>query len=109
YASDLIEGESARAIAPGVLAIPVPGHTRGSVVYLLDDRVLFAGDSLAWSMGDHDLVAFRDACWYSWSALKASLARLADYRFEWLLPGHGWPAHLAADEMKVRLRALVAR
>ena len=99
----------ARTIVPGLVAIPVPGHTRGSVVYLLDDHVLFAGDSLAWSMGEQDLVAFRDACWYSWSALTASLAKLADYRFEWLLPGHGWPAHLAAEEMNARLRALVTR
>jgi len=71
--------------------------------------VLFAGDSLAWSMREQDLVAFRDACWYSWSALTASLAKLADYRFEWLLPGHGWPAHLAAEEMNARLRELVTR
>jgi glyoxylase-like metal-dependent hydrolase (beta-lactamase superfamily II) len=55
------------------------------------------------------LIAFRDACWYSWSALTTSLAKLADYRFEWLLPGHGWPAYLIADEMNARLRALVAR
>jgi glyoxylase-like metal-dependent hydrolase (beta-lactamase superfamily II) len=109
YATDLIEAELARTIAPGLVAIPVPGHTRGSVVYLLDDRALFAGDSLAWSMREHDLVAFRDACWYSWSALTASLAKLADYRFEWLLPGHGWPIHLPADEMNTRLLALVAR
>ena len=109
YATDLFRGESARAIAPGLIAIPVPGHTRGSVVYVLDDRVLFAGDTLAWSMTEQDLVAFRDACWYSWSALTASLAKLADYRFEWLLPGHGWPAHFAAEEMNVRLRALVTR
>jgi glyoxylase-like metal-dependent hydrolase (beta-lactamase superfamily II) len=109
YASDVIEGESARAIVPGLVAIPVPGHTRGSVVYLLDDRVLFTGDSLAWSMRDQDLVAFRDACWYSWSTLGASLAKLADYRFEWVLPGHGWPAHCQAPEMNARLRALVTR
>jgi glyoxylase-like metal-dependent hydrolase (beta-lactamase superfamily II) len=109
YATDLLDDEATPAIAPGLVAIPVPGHTRGSVVYLLDDRVLFAGDSLAWSMRAHDLVAFRDACWYSWSALTASLERLADYRFEWLLPGHGWPAHRAAHEMKARLDALVAR
>jgi len=109
YATDLIEAELARTIAPGLVAIPVPGHTRGSVVYLLDDRALFAGDSLAWSMREHDLVAFRDACWYSWSALTASLAKLADCRFEWLLPGHGWPIHLPADEMNTRLLALVAR
>jgi glyoxylase-like metal-dependent hydrolase (beta-lactamase superfamily II) len=78
-------------------------------VYLLDDRVLFTGDSLAWSMTAQDLVAFRDACWYSWSALTASLAKLADYRFEWVLPGHGWPAHATAEEMNARLRALVTR
>jgi glyoxylase-like metal-dependent hydrolase (beta-lactamase superfamily II) len=109
YATDVLEGESPSTIAPGLVAIPVPGHTRGSVVYLLDDRVLFSGDSLAWSMKDQDLVAFRDACWYSWSALTASLAKVADYRFEWLLPGHGWPAHLAAEQMNARLRALVIR
>ena len=109
YATDVLEGESARTLAPGLVAIPVPGHTRGSVVYLLDDRVLFAGDSLAWSVQDEDLIAFRDACWYSWSALTASLAKLADYRFEWLLPGHGWPVHLPANAMNARLRALVSR
>ena len=109
YASDLIEGESERAIVPGLVAIPVPGHTRGSVVFLLDDRVLFTGDSLAWSRRQQDLTAFRDACWYSWSALTASLAKLAGYRFEWVLPGHGWPAHCEAAEMQTRLQALVAR
>jgi glyoxylase-like metal-dependent hydrolase (beta-lactamase superfamily II) len=78
-------------------------------VYLLDDRVLFTGDSLAWSMREKDLVAFRDACWYSSSALGASLAKLADYRFEWVLPGHGWPVHCPAQEMTARLHALVTR
>ncbi|HJU22769.1 MAG TPA: MBL fold metallo-hydrolase [Casimicrobiaceae bacterium] len=107
YATDVLEGESSHTMEPGVVAIPVPGHTRGSVVYLLDEHVLFAGDSLAWSMRDQDLVAFRDACWYSWTALTASLRKLADYRFEWLLPGHGWPIHLPAEEMTTRLRALV--
>ena len=109
YASDLIEGEGERAIVPGLVAIPVPGHTRGSMVFLLDDRVLFTGDSLAWSMREQDLVAFRDACWYSWSALTASLAKLAGYRFEWVLPGHGWSVHLGTGEMQARLQALVAR
>jgi glyoxylase-like metal-dependent hydrolase (beta-lactamase superfamily II) len=109
YATDILEGESARTIVPGLLAIPVPGHTRGSVVYLLDDRVLFTGDSLAWSMKDKDLVAFRDACWYSWNALGASLAKLVGYRFDWVLPGHGWPVHCPAEEMSARLRALVSR
>ena len=109
YASDLIEGEAEREIVPDLVAIPVPGHTRGSVVYLFEDRVLFSGDSLAWSMRAQDLVAFREACWYSWSVLTASLAKLVSCRFEWLLPGHGWPAHRDPAEMKERLQALVAR
>jgi glyoxylase-like metal-dependent hydrolase (beta-lactamase superfamily II) len=41
--------------------------------------------------------------------LTASLARLLDYRFEWVLPGHGWPAHLPAEEMNARLQRLVER
>ncbi|CAH2913637.1 MAG: hypothetical protein CPSOU_2307 [uncultured Paraburkholderia sp.] len=107
YATDLLD-ESPPIVAAGVRAIPVPGHTRGSVVYLLEDRV-FSGDSLAWSPREQDLVAFRDACWYSWTELTESLGKLAAYRFEWLLPGHGWLAHLPAHEMTARLLALVAR
>jgi glyoxylase-like metal-dependent hydrolase (beta-lactamase superfamily II) len=109
YATDLLDDGSAPTIAAGVRAIPVPGHTRGSVVYLLEDRVLFSGDSLAWSPRERDLVAFRDACWYSWTELTESLGKLAAYRFEWLLPGHGWLTHLPAEEMSTRLLALVAR
>ncbi len=109
YATDVLEGTSARAVADGVIAIPLPGHTRGSVAYLFDDRVLFTGDSLAWSAREQDLVAFRDACWYSWTTLTASLGKLLDYRFEWVLPGHGWPVQLPAAEMHARLRALVER
>lgn len=41
YATDVIEGEDAAPLTPGVIAIPVPGHTRGSVVYLIDDTYLF--------------------------------------------------------------------
>jgi glyoxylase-like metal-dependent hydrolase (beta-lactamase superfamily II) len=109
YATDLLDDGSAPSIAGGVRAIPLPGHTRGSVAYLLEDRVLFSGDSLAWSPRERDLIAFRDACWYSWTELTESLGKLAAYRFEWLLPGHGWLAHLPAGEMSARLLALVAR
>ncbi len=82
YATNLLDDGSAPSIATGMRAIPVPGHTRGSVVYLLDDRVLFSGDSLAWSPREQDLVAFREACWYSWIELTESLDKLAAYRFQ---------------------------
>lgn len=107
YATDLLDREI--DLRAGLKAIPVPGHTRGSVVYLLEDRYLFTGDSLAWSEERKDLIAFRDACWYSWEALTASLDGLTAYRFEWVLPGHGWSVKLDAAEMNARLRALAAR
>jgi glyoxylase-like metal-dependent hydrolase (beta-lactamase superfamily II)/ferredoxin len=109
YATDLLDDRSAPSITAGVRAIPLPGHTRGSVAYLLEDRVLFSGDSLAWSPRERDVIAFRDACWYSWTELTESIGKLAAYRFEWLLPGHGWLAHLPAEEMSARLLALVTR
>ena len=43
------------------------------------------------------------------SELKRSLGRLTEYRFEWILPGHGHSVHLPATEMSTRLRALVDR
>ncbi|HVW34683.1 MAG TPA: ferredoxin [Acidimicrobiia bacterium] len=88
-----------------------PGPHPGSVVYLLDDRFLFTGDSLAWSHERRDLVAFRDACWYSWSAQADSLDRLAagPHRFAWVLPGHGGRVRGEPDGLHDRLAALVGR
>jgi glyoxylase-like metal-dependent hydrolase (beta-lactamase superfamily II) len=108
YATNLLEGTEKTDIGGSLTAIPVPGHTRGSVAFLWQDHYLFSGDSLAWSRETEDLIAFREACWYSWSELKSSLRRLADYRFELILPGHGHSVHLPAAEMSRRLKALAA-
>jgi len=107
YATDRIDRKT--EIRKNLHVIPVPGHTKGSVVYLLEDRYLFTGDSLAWSEERKDLIAFRDACWYSWEKLTESLAALGAYRFEWVLPGHGWSVRVPAAEMRRRLGALVGR
>jgi glyoxylase-like metal-dependent hydrolase (beta-lactamase superfamily II)/ferredoxin len=108
WATDVLTEE--QEIQSGFVAIPVPGHTRGSVVFLLDGTWLFSGDSLAWSHARDDLTAFRDACWYSWSAQAESLARLADeHRFAAVLPGHG-ARHLGdPDDLRARLVRLTAR
>jgi len=74
----------------------VPGHTRGHTVLLYRETYLFTGDHLAWSPGRKSLYAFRDACWYSWEEQIHSMERLLDYRFEWVLPGHGWRHHAAS-------------
>jgi glyoxylase-like metal-dependent hydrolase (beta-lactamase superfamily II) len=111
FATDLLHGTGETEIAPGVVALPVPGHTRGSVVYALDDRFLFTGDSLAWSHERGDLTAFRGACWYSWPAQADSLEGLAARgpRFAWILPGHGARVHAEPAELHARLVALVGR
>lgn len=97
------EGREPVELEPGLLMIPVPGHTRGHAVFLDRERYLFTGDHLAWSPARGHLYAFRSACWFSWSEQILSMTRLLDYRFEWVLPGHGRPVHLPADEMHASL------
>lgn len=90
-----------------LLMIPTPGHTKGHAVFLYRDKYLFTGDHLAWSETRGHLYAFRSACWYSWSEQIRSMERLLDYRFEHVLPGHGRPIRLPADEMRASLERCV--
>lgn len=109
FAGELLRGVADTEIDEGLLAIAVPGHTRGSVVYSWRNTYLFTGDSLAWSRARRELIAFRDVCWYSWEELRRSLDRLGGYPFEWVLPGHGHSVRLPAAEMNRHLRELVER
>lgn len=93
-----------------VVAIPVPGHTKGSVVYQVDETYLFTGDSLTWDYDRDGMRAFEQACWYSWPTQKESLVGLADYRFNQLFSGHGpWSPFRDEDEMRRLLLELTAR
>jgi glyoxylase-like metal-dependent hydrolase (beta-lactamase superfamily II) len=82
---------------------PTPGHSPDSTcVYIVEDRVLFAGDTVATGI----VPAVGDG-----ARLEASLARLADLEVEILVPGHGpviagranvrdwvtWQAHYLAE------------
>jgi len=113
FATHVLFGTSPAAptrLAEGVLAIPVPGHTKGSVVYLVDDRYLFTGDSLTWDYEKERMRAFRTACWYSWPTQKESLEKLADYGFNQLFSGHGpWSPWRERDEMRQLLLELTGR
>jgi glyoxylase-like metal-dependent hydrolase (beta-lactamase superfamily II)/ferredoxin len=101
-----LTGAAPVALDGDLLAIPVPGHTRGSIALLYRDRFLFSGDHL-WANDDETgLEAGEDVCWYSWPEQRRSIARLADHRFEGVLPGHGRPFHAASPEA---MRAEVAR
>lgn len=107
YATDLIRGEAPLIIRDGLVASPLPGHTQGSVAYLLDETYLFTGDSLAWNPDRQRLIAYRDACWYSWDVQKESLRRLLDHQFEWVLPGHGGHVKLPPTEMHQKFAELL--
>jgi glyoxylase-like metal-dependent hydrolase (beta-lactamase superfamily II)/ferredoxin len=102
----VLDGDGPWALAPGFLAVPTPGHTEGHCALLVGDRFLFTGDHLDWDRGEQRLAASEDYCWYSWPQQAESVRRLADYRFEWVLPGHGRRVHLPADEMRAEVLRL---
>jgi glyoxylase-like metal-dependent hydrolase (beta-lactamase superfamily II) len=100
----VVTGQAAVAIDQDLTAIPVPGHTRGHMVFLYKNKFLFTGDHLAWSPNRNSLIAFRSACWYSWTEQQRSMNRLLDYDFKWVLPGHGRIHHDSAANMRDALR-----
>jgi glyoxylase-like metal-dependent hydrolase (beta-lactamase superfamily II)/ferredoxin len=103
----VLSGADPTELGDDLLSIPTPGHTRGHQVLLYRDRVLFSGDHLAWSPTRQMLTAFRDVCWYSWTEQTRSMAALLEYRFEWVLPGHGRIHHAPPDDMHARVEGLV--
>ena len=107
-AERVLDGFDPIELAPGFVAIPTPGHTRGHCVLLYGDEFLFSGDHMWWSRHRGRLNASRDVCWYSWRDQVASLALLASYSFEWVLPGHGERVHFTRAEMRTQLARLIA-
>ena len=108
-AERVIEGEEEVRLDSELLAIPTPGHTRGHMVLLYKNRFLFTGDHLAWSPETESLTAFRDVAWHSWTEQIRSLEKLLNYRFEWVLPGHGRIHHDGSEAMHKHLRDYLER
>jgi glyoxylase-like metal-dependent hydrolase (beta-lactamase superfamily II) len=104
----IIEGEAAIEIDRDLLLIPTPGHTRGHVVFLYQNKFLFTGDHLAWSPARETLTAFRSVAWYSWPRQIESMEKLARYDFEWVLPGHGSIHHDTKPNMRYHLASCIA-
>ena len=96
---EVIRGKDEVRLDRDLIAIPVPGHTRGHMVLLYREKFLFTGDHLAWSPNRNTLTAFRSACWYSWEEQTRSMEKLLEYSFEWVLPGHGRIHHDSAENM----------
>jgi glyoxylase-like metal-dependent hydrolase (beta-lactamase superfamily II) len=103
-----LAGRESASLQDDFQVIPVPGHTRGSVVFLYQQRFLFTGDHLWWSPNVNGLNASPRVCWYDWGQQVESMERLLDYEFEWVLPGHGWRYRApSAAAMRVELQKLI--
>ncbi len=102
-----ISGNEPVVLASDLLIVPVPGHTKGHTVLLYKNKFLFTGDHLAWSTRYDQLIAFRNACWYSWPMLVQSMKQLTTYSFEWVLPGHGRRHHATAERMHKQLEQCI--
>jgi glyoxylase-like metal-dependent hydrolase (beta-lactamase superfamily II)/ferredoxin len=98
-----ITGSEPFEIDDELVILPVSGHTKGSACLLYQESFLFTGDHLAWNIEAQNLRAFRTACWYDWSIQTTSMKTLLDYKFEWVLPGHGRRINLPAAEMQKSL------
>ena len=103
----VISGDDPVGLDHDLMAIPVPGHTRGHMVLLYRNQYLFTGDHLAWSPNRDTLTAFRSVCWYSWEAQTRSMEKLLDYDFEWVLPGHGRIHHDSHENMRAHLERCI--
>jgi glyoxylase-like metal-dependent hydrolase (beta-lactamase superfamily II) len=105
-----IRGKDPVRLAPDLLLVPVPGHTRGSVALVHQYRYLFSGDHVWYEPMLQRLHASRHVCWYSWAEQARSMERLAEHTFAWVLPGHGRRYRAASPQaMRAEVRALAAR
>lgn len=95
-------------LADDLLIRSVPGHTKGHTVLLYNNKFLFTGDHLAWSESLQELVGFHDVCWYSWPEQIKSMQKLANYSFEWVLPGHGRRYNADRQTMSNQMQKCIA-
>ena len=102
-----LTGAEPFALAPDLLIIPIPGHSKGHTALLYNNQFLFTGDHLAWSDHLNQLVAHRDYCWYSWPKQLQSMRKLANYSFEWVLPGHGRRYHAERETMHYKMQQCI--
>ena len=103
-----LSGQETVDLTSDIKIIPVPGHSKGHTVLLYQNKFLFTGDHLAWSPYFKHLYAFYRYCGYSWSEQIKSMEKLANYSFEWVLPGHGRRYHGDLEATKRQLQQCIS-
>ena len=106
YATDLLDGSTTVLISPGVSSIPAPGHTRGHVLYHVDERCLFTGDTLLWNQRRGEFDVTPNQTFHSWTELAATMDTIAALQVEWVFPGHGMWRNTNAEEWTRLMSAL---
>ena len=101
-----IKGTDDMVISDELLAIPTPGHTRGSVCFLYKEKFLFSGDHLAFSLEKRKLTPFIFTCHTPSDILLyiKSLEKLLAYNIESIFPGHGAPFFAKKSSMQQAIR-----
>lgn len=99
----LISHDHNNQIAEDLILIPVPGHSPGHLVLLYRNKFLFTGDHIAYSDKIQSIYAFREHCGFSWEEQINSVAKLADYNWSWLLPGHGRRTQASPEKMRTMI------
>ncbi|MDG2112848.1 MAG: MBL fold metallo-hydrolase [Actinomycetota bacterium] len=88
FATDLLSDDPTE-VCDGVVSIHAPGHTAGHVVFHIEDRWLFSGDTLHWNHRRGELDVTPKQTWHSWTVLAGSIERIGRLHTEWVFPGHG--------------------
>ena len=103
-----VEGVERTQLVDDFYAIPVPGHTAGSMALLYNEKFLFTGDHLWWNPQSQTVQAPTQRVWRA-NVLTASIRKLLDHRFEWVLAGHGDRVKLSHEAMRWQIKALLDR
>ena len=76
------------------------------MVYHIDERLLFTGDTLHWNHRRGEMDVFPRQTFYSWATLADTMDRLATLPVEWVFAGHGMWRNIGAQEWKRQMAAL---
>lgn len=101
-----LQGVDSIQLTPDVLIIPVPGHSPGHTALLYKYKFLFTGDHLLFDQQIGHLAAFK-GYGYSWSDQLKSMRKLAEYDFEWVLPGHGRRYNADVEKMHEQMQQCI--
>lgn len=102
----IVDGTDAVRVGREFQVVPVPGHTPGSQALLYKDQFLFTGDHLWWEPEERQFESPRELVW-NHEELVRSIGKLMDYRFTWVLAGHGGRIRLSEETARSKIREVV--